>query len=199
MNRQARFHWTLEPEGFGRLLALLAPDLESAARRYEDLRTRLVRVFEWRGFRQSEELADQTIDRVVRKIQEGLDLQGTELIRYAGGVARHIAQETWRRERRERVGSADAERPPFVPGRHSTTDFRLAQLEGCLAEMDPVDRDLILRYYTSDPDDRIRNRRALAEELGLRANALRIRAFRIRRRLFERVQSQAAGVGEVQT
>ena len=195
MSERTSLHWSLDPEGFGRLLALLAPDLDSAARRYEQLRQRLVRLFEWRGFRHAEDLADQAIDRVVRKIQEGLDLQGTELMRYAGGVARHIAQETWRRRQREQVGSADAERPPFVPGRHTTTDLRLAQLEGCLASMGSGDRELILRYYSSDHAARIRNRRELAEELGLRANALRIRAFRIRQKLLDQVQGEALGTG----
>lgn len=193
MSRSTSSHWTLEPEAFGRLLARLAPDIESAARRYEQLRTKLVRLFEWRGFRDGSDLADQTIDRVVRKIQEGLDLQGTELMRYAGGVARHIAQETWRREKRERVGSADAERPPFVPGKHTTTDFRLGRLEACLLEMDAADRNLVLRYYASDRAERIRNRRELAEELGVRSNALRVRAFRIRRRLLDQVQDAEAG------
>ena len=187
------FDWTLEPEGFGRLLALLAPDLETAAARYEQLRTRLVRLFEWRGFRHGDDLADQTIDRVVRKVQEGLDLEGSELMRYAGGVARHIAQETWRRERRERVGSADAERPPFVPGKHTTTDLRLSQLERCLAEMDGADREVLLRYYSSHRADRIRQRRELAEELGVRSNTLRIRAFRLRKKLLDRVQAMGAG------
>ncbi len=90
------FDWTLEPESFGRFLARLDPDLYLAAKMYETLRSRLVRLFEWRGCDFADDLADETIDRVIRKTNDGLELRGDEVLRYSAGVARHIAPEHWR-------------------------------------------------------------------------------------------------------
>ncbi|MEM1181888.1 MAG: hypothetical protein AAGM22_26315, partial [Acidobacteriota bacterium] len=64
-----------------------------------------------------------------------------------------------------------------------TTDFRLHHLERGLEELSAEERSLILRYYGGEPRERISERRRLAEDLGIRANHLRIRAFRIRAKL----------------
>lgn len=45
----------------------------------------------------------------------------------------------------------------------------------------PGERDLLVRYYQGERS--IRSRKALAEELGVPMNALRIRAHRLRRRV----------------
>jgi len=42
---------------------------------------------------------------------------------------------------------------------------------------------MILRYYTGDKQEKIVNRKKLAEEEGIELNALRIRAHRIRTQL----------------
>ncbi|HEV7397600.1 MAG TPA: hypothetical protein VGN86_13910, partial [Pyrinomonadaceae bacterium] len=45
------------------------------------------------------------------------------------------------------------------------------------------DRELILTYYTGSGRNKINHRRVLAEQFGLRPNALRLRVFRIRREI----------------
>lgn len=64
---------------------------------------------------------------------------------------------------------------------------RLAALEASLAELPAESRDLIVRYYEGEKSVRIRNRRALAEQLGIPPNALRIRMHRLREKLERRV------------
>lgn len=175
--------WTLSPEALGRFLLLLDQDVAAAGRKYELLRDKLIRLFEWRGCLFAEDLTDETINRVVRKLDQGTDLAGEDVPRYSAGVAYRVFLEHLREVQKKRPAPGDAERPPWVPGRHETTDLRLDFLERGLAKLRAEDRDLILRYYGRSPEERIRNRRELAEELGIAANNLRIRAYRIRARL----------------
>jgi len=58
-------------EAFDLLLAQLDGDREQAAIRYEALRRKLLKFFEWRGCAFTEELADDTIDRIARSLEGG--------------------------------------------------------------------------------------------------------------------------------
>ena len=62
-------------------------------------------------------------------------------------------------------------------------DHRLVCLRGCMGELDDDERELMLEYYTGEGRDRIRRRKALAENLDVAMNALRIRAYRLRKKL----------------
>jgi hypothetical protein len=59
---------TLTEESFESLLSWLAPERESAGRRYEDIRQALVKIFTWRGIPEAEDMADETINRVAQKV-----------------------------------------------------------------------------------------------------------------------------------
>ena len=86
-----RQKWTLTQDAFDRLLVAFDADRESAGKKYLELRGNLIRLFEWRGCPFPEEHADETVNRVARKLGEG------ELIRepaqYAIGVARMLLLE----------------------------------------------------------------------------------------------------------
>ena len=45
---------------------------EQAAEEYEELRRRLIRFFEWRGARFPDEHADEVLNRLARKLVEGV-------------------------------------------------------------------------------------------------------------------------------
>ena len=62
-------------------------------------------------------------------------------------------------------------------------------LERCLAQLGPGGRELLVRYYEEGGTARIDSRRALAEELGIPAGAVRNRVQRLRDRLEECVRS----------
>ena len=64
----ARRRPTLTPETFATLLGCLDPDRERAGEKYEALRLTLVRFFQWRGAPFPDELADDTFDRVSKKL-----------------------------------------------------------------------------------------------------------------------------------
>ena len=59
--------WILTKESFDTLLAWLDANPDAAARKYEQIRTRLIKIFVCRGCLESEDLADETIDRVARR------------------------------------------------------------------------------------------------------------------------------------
>src|SRR5262249_38711382 len=86
---------------FERLLAVLDSDREKAGERYELLRLRLTRFFEWRRAGAPADLVDRTIERVTRKLAEGEGIREEDPSAYFYGVARNILREHWAENRRE--------------------------------------------------------------------------------------------------
>ena len=186
----------LTSEGFEALLSQLAPERERAGELYETIRHRLVRLFEWRGCAAPEDLADETINRVARRLAEGIELRSNDPYGYFCGVAHLVYKEVLRRASRESRALANGDWPPAAAVEDEPSDARLYCLRGCLALRPPDPRDLVLRYYQgknhqgksdqgkSDPgESNIRNRQELAREAGIPMNALRIRVHRVRRKL----------------
>jgi DNA-directed RNA polymerase specialized sigma24 family protein len=172
------------PESFEALLRFLDPDRDQAAVKYEAIRRRLVRLFEWRGFGEAEDLADETMDRVARRLQEGTKVHVTDPYGYFCGVAHLVSKEVARRVARERAALEREDWQPAPPaGDEEEEDDRLACLRHCLERLPDDQRLLVLRYHQED--DHIRSRQTLAEDLGVPMNALRIRVHRIRRKLEE--------------
>jgi hypothetical protein len=66
METMSRREKDLTPEAFAKFLAKLAPEPEIAGVRYEELRRQLIKFFEWRGSFIADQLADETLNRVVR-------------------------------------------------------------------------------------------------------------------------------------
>ena len=64
----------LTAQAFIRLLERLGDNEEQAAKKYEDLRHTLIRSFEWRGAPFPEEHADETFNRLARKLDEGVEI-----------------------------------------------------------------------------------------------------------------------------
>src|SRR5688572_12517052 len=92
--------WSLSTDALERLLDALGPDRDVASRQYEAFRHRLIQFFDWRGALTPDALADETLDRVARRLVAGepVDNMGG----YLRGVARHVLQEWHKRSLRER-------------------------------------------------------------------------------------------------
>src|SRR6202008_405245 len=65
-----RQKWTLTQEAFDKLLSALGGDRDVAAQKYLELRANLIRFFEWRGCSFPEDHADETINRVAKRVLE---------------------------------------------------------------------------------------------------------------------------------
>ncbi|HKP13442.1 MAG TPA: hypothetical protein VJZ91_15080, partial [Blastocatellia bacterium] len=186
--------WMLTREAFDMLLASLDADRECAARKYEVLRSKLFKYFECRGCLLAEDLTDETINRVARRLAEGRQIWTHEPASYFYGVARNVLREYWASPERE-FATLDALPPLSHPDtdalrqQESESERRLALLGVCLKQLPAESRELILDYYQGERGERIRRRQQMAVRLGIPQNALRIRIHRIRERL-ERSFSQ---------
>jgi DNA-directed RNA polymerase specialized sigma24 family protein len=176
-------HPDLSRESLERLLGLLDPEREAAARRYQQLRRRLIRLFEWRGARFPDDLADETISRVARRLDDGVEIRSEDPFRYFCGVAHLVFKEVLRERKRDRVLQDPASWPPTADEEPESDDERMVVLQECLGKLGDEQRTLILEYHEGEKRERIENRRALADRLGIELNALRIRVHRTRLKL----------------
>jgi DNA-directed RNA polymerase specialized sigma24 family protein len=177
------FHTSGAPrsQGLRLLLALLDGDPEHAAGEFEALRRRLVGFFEWRGAPWPEELADEVLDRLMRRLEEGEAVGNVAA--FASGVARRLLLELHRGPRVVPLGNLGAE--PAAPGPPPEPPWAEAeaQLDACLARLPAEHREILLAYYRGEGAERIAARQDLAHRLGVSANGLRVRVFRLRQRL----------------
>jgi DNA-directed RNA polymerase specialized sigma24 family protein len=190
--------WQLSPQAFERFLAALDPNRDAAAERYEDLRSKLARFFEWRGTHFPEDRADEAINRVIRKIDEGEEVRDVRAYCYA--VARLVLLEALKQQAKEQEAFHEFHRPavsqverPVPLAESSDIDDRLRCLRRCMGELPAENRDLISAYYREEGARRIDGRKRLAERLGIGINALRIRAFRLSDKLQSCVTGCVAG------
>lgn len=174
----ARKNRGLTREGLDGLLALLDADRERAGEQYEALRSKLARLFEWRGSAEPEEHADETLNRVARKVEEGEDVRDVHA--FAGGVARLVWLEAVKRGRRER------EALELMPPRaefDGESEARTECFVSCLGELPDDARALVVEYYREERGAKIEARKKLAASLGLQHGALRLRVHRLRAQL----------------
>lgn len=175
---------TLTSDAFDKLLGSLDADRERAGAEYERLRRVLIRFFEWRSAPFPDEHADETFDRVSKKIAMGVEI--ANIGGYCYEVGRLVCLEALKRGNRralslESPGVPTPSTPPVDLAAGS--DNRLACLDACLSELPEESRRLILEYYRDDRGARIGGRRALADRLGLQRDTLANRAQRVRNKL----------------
>src|SRR6185436_4215296 len=84
---------------FDSLLSWLNADRELAGKSYEAIRSSLVKTFVLNGYNDAEDLADETINRVISRLPDIVIGYTSEPAYYFHGVARNIIRE--RRRRRE--------------------------------------------------------------------------------------------------
>src|SRR6476620_3104497 len=86
-----------EPTPFDTLLRKLDPQRNRAAERYEDLRRKLVKFFEWSFCAPAEDLTDETLDRTGWIL---LDRPILQLETFLWDVAKEVRQESQKRTER---------------------------------------------------------------------------------------------------
>jgi DNA-directed RNA polymerase specialized sigma24 family protein len=136
--------WILTPEAFDNLLAVFHPNRDSAAQKYLEVRANLVRFFEWRGCPFPEDHADETFNRVARKIADGEEIQTPA--GYVMGVARLLVLEI--------IKSLTKQREALGEYQHSYSEVavpesesRIDCLQTCLQQLSPDNREFIIQYY----------------------------------------------------
>ena len=179
---RTRTKWTLTPDTFEKLLEAFSKDREEAGAQYEIMRRKLVRFFEWRKVEPAEDYADETINRVARRIAEGQVIEN--LNSYFYGVARMVHLEALKEQEHGAIPLDEA--PQTLQQRApepSEPEPRVLCFDRCLDSLPAENRSLIVGYYQEERRAKIELRQELADSLQIPLNALRIRAHRIRTRL----------------
>jgi DNA-directed RNA polymerase specialized sigma24 family protein len=182
--------WAPDESVFHKFLQWLDEGRDSKGERYLEMRRRLVGYFDRKQCSPADDLADETLNRVARRLEEEGSITEAAPAQYCYIVARFVFLEHVRRTQHhvatvevdfDRLAfKSEAARPVTEPEMAQTL---LEYLERCLEKLFPADRNLILEYYRGEQGEKIENRRKLAERLALTMNALSIRACRIRERL----------------
>jgi DNA-directed RNA polymerase specialized sigma24 family protein len=177
----SKSEWTLSEEALAKFLLCLDSDYDRAGAKYEGLRLMLIKFFDWRGALFPEECADETINRIIRKIDEGDTIR--DIPTYCYGVARMVFLEDLKSPESRRVDFEELSPATVVAPGPEERDEKQECFERCLNELPLESRQLILQYYSNERREKIDGRQALAQQMSIPLNALRSRAQRIRNRL----------------
>jgi DNA-directed RNA polymerase specialized sigma24 family protein len=174
--------WVLTQSAFHRLLDWLDEGIDSDGTRYLEIRKRLVLYFDRKNCLRPDELADETLNRVARRIEEEGGISTDTPAHYCYIVARFVLLEE---VRRAPVKTVDEQLAAIQDSNEhkQEAERRLECLQRCMASLDSDEHEWIANYYQGEQRTKIENRKRIASQLGVSINALSIRACRIRTRL----------------
>jgi len=167
------------------LLQRLDSDRESAGNKYEDLRRRLIKFFGWNDcYPEEPQLADETLDRVACRIET---TKIYDLSSFTLGVARNVVREFHKRRPVLHLDDVESREDPRSTNleisilNDAERQRRLRCLHQCIQRLSAAERELFLEYeyYTDNPHNADR----LAAQMGLRRNALQVKAHRIKQKV----------------
>lgn len=171
-----------DQNSFDKLLALLDADRNTAGLRYEELRLRLIRFFEWRGALNSEDLADVCFDRVLKKIGGGEKIENVAA--YSATIAQFVYKENLRSKERLNVSFDAGDASNVAAERNDVSeDESIICLDRCLGEFQTDEHNLVIAYYDTDEKTMIGSRKRLANSLSISMNTLRIKVCRLKAKL----------------
>lgn len=177
---RTKTRWSLTPAAFEKLLDALSADRDEAGVQYEIMRRKLTRFFEWRKVELTDECADEAINRVARRMEEGEVIEN--LNSYLYGVARMVYLEALKEQELVSIDDAPQTLRQEAP-EPTESEPRVLCFDHCLDSLPPESRRLIVDYYQEERRAKIELRQELADSLQIPLNALRIRAHRIRVKL----------------
>ncbi len=182
--------WTPTESAFQHFLEWLDEGVDSGGEKYLEMRRRLIAYFDRKNCLSADELADETLSRVAQKVQEKGGIKDLAPAHYCYVTAKFVFLEYLRRHAQGNIGLDDL--PAASQPRSEDHDISLFSsdsknqeqlldcLDQCLKKLSATDSQLILEYYQGEQQEKIQHRRKLGERLGLSANALSVKACRIR-------------------
>lgn len=181
----------MNSDDFTRFLELLASTSggEDGGGCYIRLHRRLEGLFTMKGVCDPAGAADATIDIAVRKVAEGAPVP--DVGRYCMGIARNIARERLRGERRETKGFLH-----FIEDLDNGSVEQVTRVEEilkpCFERLDDDDKALLVAYCrVMRGRARAEHRRGLAVAMNTTVQALRMRVNRLRETLTECVEERS--------
>jgi len=182
--------WSLTADSLDGFLRWLDDGTDSSGQSYLEMRRRLIAYFDRKNCLNADDLADETLNRVARRLEEEKSIETETPAKYCYTVARFVFMESLRaRDKKSESIDEISRDEEFRIASKNGADEReekekmLDCLDKCSNELDLANRDLIFRYYFGEERVKIENRRSIAATLGISVNALSIRACRIRDKL----------------
>ena len=163
-------------EKFANFLEWLSPDRDRAGEEYERLRFRLCTFFSQRQCSFADELADETINRVILKSSEE---KIESKIAYFYGVAKNVYRESLRKQRPQ----VDIDEVTIAAKAPEEPSFSRECLDKCLEKLPPDSRDLLLEYFSEARLAKIELHRSISQSLEMTQTALRMRVMRTKAKL----------------
>jgi hypothetical protein len=170
----------ISQDKFDKMLAWLDQNRDVAGQKYENIRRSLIRIFSWNHCITAEELADEVVDVVVRRIDWLVEFYEGDPDRYFYGVGRTLLKVHFRNANLRSPMPEDVadERGQLRVERSELFDRYLSE---CMRELKPDDAQLIVGYYQGDKREKIDNRKELASASA--PNTVRVKVHRIRKAL----------------
>lgn len=175
MNRE----WAITKEEFDSFIEWLDKDRDQAAAKYVVIRRRLVTFFNCRGCNDPDSLADETINRIIRKLPSFSPTDEKARIFY--GFAKFVYLEQLRII--DPIPLTDFLKLEV----HPEMDVDREQLHQCLnrcLQKQPSDRQkMFISYYLVEKGEKVEHHQKLAELSGLTIGGLRKRIFDLKEKL----------------
>lgn len=172
----------LTQKDFDALLMWFSPDREEAGVKYEEIRNGLIRFFLLKGCSEAETLADETINRVAKKINTFDTTNNHKHITYFLGFAVNISRES---RKKNKISDVEIENLNIKVEQNEVLfefeENRYKCLEKCLSKLAAEERKLIIEYFKKEKSEKFTHRRNLAEENGLTMGAMQVKVHRIKR------------------
>ncbi len=166
----------LTREKFSSFLEWLSPDGDRAGEEYERLRFRLCTFFSQRQCSFADDLADETINRVILKsAEEKIESK----IAYCYGVAKNVYRESLRKQRTH----LDIDETQIAAKEPEEQSFPGECLDKCLEELPAESRNLLLDYFSEANTAKIELHQRISRSLRMTQTALRMRVMRAKQKL----------------
>ncbi len=177
-------------EKINELLKALSPEGEEAATAYTKLQNSLVRFFQIKGDFDSLEAADLALDRVALKISQETKID--DLTKYAFGVARLIFFERLRQVEKERKAADGFYANKIAEYKVKDEDSDIFRLHReCFESLEIAEKKLLADYFLDLPyPKQNENRIQLSAKHSISMVNLRLKVFRLRKRLEECLRSK---------
>jgi DNA-directed RNA polymerase specialized sigma24 family protein len=173
---------------FDQLFLLLEPEAQFVDVGFRRCRHKLVKFFAWKHCADPDDLADETISRLLKNIGAGLQISSQNPYSYVYAIAGNVFKEH-ARSRGKVVSMVTLEEvpEPTVP------DAIDESYVYCLGQLEPAQRELLREYYLENnrPED-------VAEKHELSLNALRLQIHRIKLSLRRCRDNYKKQTGEVE-
>jgi RNA polymerase sigma factor (sigma-70 family) len=171
---------SLTQNDFDALLLWFSPDREVAGAKYEEIRNGLIRYFSFKGCSEEESLADETINRVAKKLDSLNTDNNFKHITYFYGFASKIYLENRNKPQNRTTEFEPSQHSNLVVEVDDTKENRHQCLDSCLTKVSPEERNLAIEYFSKEKSAKIEHRRKLAEKLNINVGTMHVRIHRLK-------------------